>query len=101
MGQARPRGADISRRPVGSFSIRNLNMIDSLLQLGREQQIPIGGMPYTVDRVGTVALGVLEDGKPSRGPRARASTARRVANRFLPGVLVIWLVWSARHAERE
>ena len=42
MGRARPRGSDVSRRPVGSFRIRNLNLIDALLQLGREQQIPIG-----------------------------------------------------------
>jgi hypothetical protein len=42
LGQARPYGSDIPSRPVSSFTIRNLNMIDALLQLGQEQRIPIG-----------------------------------------------------------
>jgi hypothetical protein len=42
VGQARPPDSDIPSRPVRSFNIRDLNMIDALLQLGREQQIPIG-----------------------------------------------------------
>src|SRR6267143_4018165 len=42
VGQARPQDSDIPSRPVRSFNIRDLNMIDALLQLGREQQIPMG-----------------------------------------------------------
>jgi hypothetical protein len=42
VGQARSHGSDTPSRPVRSFNIRNLNMIDALLQLGQEQQIPIG-----------------------------------------------------------
>ena len=42
LGQARPDGSDFPSRPVSSFGIRDLNMIDALLQLGQEQQVPIG-----------------------------------------------------------
>jgi hypothetical protein len=42
MGQARSYGSDIPSRSVSSFSIRDLNMLDALLQLGQEQQVPIG-----------------------------------------------------------
>jgi hypothetical protein len=40
-GQVRPHGSDIPSRPVRSFNIRDLNMIDALLQLGQER-VPIG-----------------------------------------------------------
>jgi hypothetical protein len=40
VGQARPQDSDIPSRPVRSFNIRDLNMIDALLQLGQDQQIP-------------------------------------------------------------
>jgi hypothetical protein len=33
---------ELQRRPVASFDVRELNMIDALLQLGQEQGIPIG-----------------------------------------------------------
>lgn len=42
LGQVRPHGSDVPSRPVNSFSIRDLNLIDALLQLGQEQEIPIG-----------------------------------------------------------
>ena len=42
LGQARPHGSDVPSRPVSSFGIRDLNMIDALLQWGQEQRIPIG-----------------------------------------------------------
>lgn len=42
VGQARAHGSDIPSRPVSSFSIRDLNMIDAVLQLGQEQGVPIG-----------------------------------------------------------
>jgi hypothetical protein len=42
LGQTRPHGSDIPSPPVRSFNIRDLNMIDALLQLGQEQRIPIG-----------------------------------------------------------
>jgi len=42
LGQVRPHGSDVPSRPVNSFGIRDLNMIDGLLQLGQEQQVPIG-----------------------------------------------------------
>ena len=42
VGRARPQDSDIPSRLVRSFNIRDLNMIDALLQLGQEQQIPIG-----------------------------------------------------------
>ena len=42
LGQARHHSSDVPSRPVNSFSIRDLNMIDASLQLGQEQGIPIG-----------------------------------------------------------
>ena len=41
IAQARSRPS-IALNPVDFFSIRDLNMIDALLQLGQEQQVPIG-----------------------------------------------------------
>lgn len=42
LGQTRPNRFKIPSRSVSSFSIRDLNMMDALLQLGQEQRIPIG-----------------------------------------------------------
>ena len=42
MGQVRSHGSDIPHRFVSSFSIQDLNMIDALLRLGQEQQVPFG-----------------------------------------------------------
>jgi hypothetical protein len=42
LGRVRPHASDVPSRPVNSFGIRDLNMIDGLLQLGQEQQVPIG-----------------------------------------------------------
>ena len=42
IAQARLSAADLRRSPVASFNVHELNMIDDLLQLGQEQQVPIG-----------------------------------------------------------
>jgi hypothetical protein len=42
VGQVRSHGSDIPHRFVSSFSIQDLNMIDALLRLGQEQQVPFG-----------------------------------------------------------
>jgi hypothetical protein len=42
IAQVRPFAAELQRRPVVSFDVQQRNMIDALLQLGQEQQVPIG-----------------------------------------------------------
>ena len=42
VAQAHPSAAGLRRSPVASFDVRELNIIDALLQLGQEQQVPIG-----------------------------------------------------------
>lgn len=42
VGQAYPSASELRRHPVASFDVQELNMIDALLQLGQEQQVPIG-----------------------------------------------------------
>jgi hypothetical protein len=46
VGQSHPHHSDFPYRPISSFNIQNLNMIDALFQLGQEQRIPIG-IEYT------------------------------------------------------
>ena len=41
-GQASPLASELPSRPVASFDVRGLNLIDALLQLGQERQVPIG-----------------------------------------------------------
>jgi hypothetical protein len=41
-GQATPPASELPSRLVASFDVRGLNLIDALLQLGQEQQVPIG-----------------------------------------------------------
>ena len=42
LGQAAFSDSELQDRPVASFDVQELNMIDALLQLGQEQQVPIG-----------------------------------------------------------
>jgi hypothetical protein len=42
IAQVRAISAGLQQRPVASFDVRESNMIDALLQLGQEQQVPIG-----------------------------------------------------------
>jgi len=42
VGQARSVASELQSHPVASFGVRESNMIDALLQLGKEQQVPIG-----------------------------------------------------------
>lgn len=42
VAQAHPSATELRRHQVASFDIQDLNMIDALLHLGQEQQVPIG-----------------------------------------------------------
>jgi hypothetical protein len=42
IAQVHPFSAELQQRPVASFDVQQQNMIDALLQLGQEQQVPIG-----------------------------------------------------------
>jgi hypothetical protein len=42
IAQVHPFSAELQQRPVASFDVEQQNMIDALLQLGQEQQVPIG-----------------------------------------------------------
>ena len=42
VAQARPSVSELRRRAVASFEVREANMIDALVQLGQQQQVPIG-----------------------------------------------------------
>ena len=42
VAQARSFASELQSHPVASFDVQQQNMIDALLQLGQEQQVPIG-----------------------------------------------------------